>query len=302
MTGSAAYRHEAYARALQQGDAACFANAGGWWIKRRIPGTSLFDGAGPYPLLVCVDWSGLAADLAGVADDIVSFAAVVDPLGDFDEAMLRRAFPDVLFPYKQHYTVDLTRPLEQTVSKHHKYYARRALRDFRVEHCEDPVRYRDTWVALYSELVGRHEITGPAAFSPGSLAAQLAVPGMQVFLAYDGDEIAGIQLWAVQGSAVHHHLSAYSTRGYAMRVSYAMVWKAMENLQAAGVQLASLGAGAGINSNSGGLTEFKAGWSDGQRTAWFGGRVFDRERYRQLSAEVPPDTPFFPLYRAAQVR
>lgn len=292
------YQSEAYARALHLGEAVLFPDAQTLWIKRPIPGTTLFDGMGAYPLLCCGDWSRLAGDLAALGDGIVSFAAVVDPLGDYDEAMLREAFPDVLFPYKQHYTVDLRRPLEQTVSKHHKYYARRALRDFRVERCVAIADSADAWIELYTALIERHRITGPAAFSPASLAAQLAIPGMQVYCAYEGEVITGMQLWAVQGSSAYYHLSASSQRGYERSVAYALVWAALESLQSSGVTLANLGAGAGVNAGSAGLTEFKAGWSDGQSVAWFGGRIVDREHYRRLGKSIPTDTPFFPLYRA----
>ncbi|MDP2834905.1 MAG: GNAT family N-acetyltransferase [Pseudomonadota bacterium] len=292
------YQSEAYARALHHGETANFPYAQSGWIRRPIPGSTLFDGMGTYPLMCCGDWSRLGDDLAALEGGIVSFAAVIDPLGDYDEAVLRAAFPDLLFPYKQHYTVDLTRPLAETVSKHHKYYARRALREFRVELSETPTDHAESWVSLYSELMERNQITGAAAFSPASLKAQLGVPGIQVYCAYEGETIVGIQLWVVQGSAAYYHLSASSQRGYERSVAYALVWKALENLQASGVTLANLGGGAGVNTGSAGLTEFKSGWSDGQRTAWFGGRILDRERYPLLSASTPSNTPFFPLYRA----
>ena len=147
------YQSEAYARALHQGEAIRLPNAESWWIKRQIPGSKLFDGMGAYPLLRCGHWSLLADDLAALEGNIVTFASVIDPLGDYDESLLRTAFPDLLFPYKQHYMVDLTRPLEEIVSKHHKYYARRALRDFRVELSDAPMSLAEKWVDLYSDLI-----------------------------------------------------------------------------------------------------------------------------------------------------
>lgn len=294
------YLSAAYARALQQGEVSRLPHAHAWWIRRPIPGSTLFDGMSPYPLLCCGDWSRLGDDLAAMEGSIVSFAAVIDPLGDYDESLLRAAFPDLLFPYKEHYTVDLTRPRLETVSKHHKYYARRALRGLRVELSVPNTAQADSWVSLYSSLIERHRMTGAAAFSPESLRAQLDVPGMQVYCAFEGNEVVGMQLWLVSGTTAYYHLAASSQRGYETNAAYALLWKALEDLQAHGILLANLGSGAGVTSGSAGLAEFKAGWSSGKRMAWFGGKVLDRERYLDLSAAVASDVPYFPRYRAAQ--
>ena len=47
-----------------------------------------------------------------------------------------------------------------------------------------------------------------------------------------------------------------------------------------------------------GLAQFKKGWSNSQRTVYFCGHVFDRERYEALcQREQIADAGFFPTYR-----
>jgi hypothetical protein len=290
-----------YAHALELGKARFFPNAQGWWIERRIPDCEWVDGMGVYPMLCCQDWTNLAGDLADIERQVVSFAAVVDPLGDYDEAMLRTCFPDVLFPYKQHYTVDLTQPLENSASKHHRYYSRRALRSLTVKLSASPVDFADIWIGLYSTLAERHRMGGFAAFSSQSLRSQLEVQGMQVFHADDSDgETVGMSLWAMHGDKAYYHLSASNPGGYRLGASYALVWSALHHFQQTGVKIVNLGAGAGIAIGSVGLSDFKAGWATGIRTAWFGGRILDAKRYAQLSENSATGIQYFPLYRAKE--
>ena len=111
--------------------------SGGWVLERRIPGTHARDAMGCYPLFVCQDWRALAADLDEL-DGLVSLSLVSDPFGDYDEDVLRRCFRDVLIPFKPHFVTDLSRPIDDIVSRHHRYYARRALDRVSVERCETP--------------------------------------------------------------------------------------------------------------------------------------------------------------------
>jgi len=292
------YQSEAYARALHHGDATPLPHAQSWWIRRQIPGSPLFDGMGTYPLLCCGDWSRLAGDLAALGDEIVSFTAVVDPLGDYDEAMLREAFPDVLYPYKQHYTVDLRQALVEPKGSNHRRNLRKALQMVSVEVCHSPASVANDWINLYANLVSRHNISGYANFSPLSLRQQLEVPGMVVFRAFVSEETLGIQLWLRQGDNAYYHLSAQSGRGYELRSSYALFWYAFHFFQESGAVIANLGSGAGTTTGSKGLSDFKAGWADSQRVAWLGGRILNRDGYRRLTAGLVSAPPYFPQYRA----
>jgi hypothetical protein len=51
-----------------------------------------------------------------------------------------------------------------------------------------------------------------------------------------------------------------------------------------------------------GLTRFKAGWSNAERTNWLCGRIFDREAYAALSRMNvgAASRDYFPAYRAGE--
>jgi len=266
------------------------------------------DAMGAYPLLSCPRWRELGADLDALAagGGIVSLVAVTDPFGDHDPAGLRRAFPDLVTPYKPHFVVDLGRPLASFVSDHHRRYARAAGRGLEVERCAAPADYLDEWTALYGALVRRHGISGIAAFSRASFAAQLAVPGCQLFRARGGDATLGMLLWYRQGETAYYHLGAYSEDGYQRRASFPLFWRAFEALAADGVRWLDLGAAAGAQvsasaTDAGGLARFKRGWSTGTRPTYLCGRIFDRPLYAELTrARGVGPTSYFPAYREGE--
>ena len=87
------------------------ARSGGWIILRQIPGSGLKDAMAPHPFLVCRDWRGLKDDIAGLDRSLVSLVAVTDPLADVKESELRETFNHLVRPYKEHFIMDLSRPL-----------------------------------------------------------------------------------------------------------------------------------------------------------------------------------------------
>ena len=301
MTG---YRHPGYAAALAEfGTPRRLAGCDGWILERPIPGEGGHDATGCYPLFACGRWAALPDDLEALSGELVSLALVADPFGAHDPALLERAFGDVVVPFKQHFVVDLARPLEDVASAHHRRNARRALAAAAVERLADPAAHLGEWLDLYATLVGRHGIRGVATFSPRSFAAQLRVPGIVAFRARAGADTVGMTLWYLQDGVAYYHLGAYAERGYALRASYALFWEALRALRAEAA-LASLGAGAGVRGDDDdGLTRFKAGWATGTRTAWFCGRVFDPERYAAIvRACRAPATGFFPAYRHGELQ
>jgi hypothetical protein len=271
-------------------------------LKRQIPGFSAYDAMGCYPLFTCQDWSQLRADVEEIGEELVSLAVVTDPFGDYDADNLRRCFEDVVIPFKEHFVVDLTQPASTAVSSHHRRCARRALRRVEVERCQDPTRLLADWVELYSAFIVKRNIKGPAALSRDSLARQLSVPGLTMFRATCKGEVVGIHLWYRQAETAYAHLAAYSDLAYKLGASYALFWTAIEFFTETGLRRLHLGGAAGVNSQSDdGLTEFKRGWSTGTRTAYFCGRIFDRERYSQIvKAKGVPLTGYFPAYRAGE--
>jgi hypothetical protein len=188
------------------------------------------------------------------------------------------------------------------VHSHHRRNARKALNQFIVERCEYPGDFLDEWVELYQTLVERHNITGIAAFSRDSFARQFQVPGLVAFRAVRNDKTEGMVLWYVQANRGYYHLGAYSPIGYELRASFALFSAAIEYFAVLGLEWLNLGAGAGAGTGAeSGLNRFKQGWSTGVRTAYFCGRIFDRDRYQEIvQSRRAQSTDYFPAYRAGE--
>src|SRR5712692_3202685 len=155
MKPAAGYRHPAYIEALSEfGNPRELPRSGGWILAREIAGTGRTDATGAYPLFACHDWHELEADLRDV-QDLVSLVVVPDPFGDHDLPLLRRSFPNLVRPFKEHFVRDLSVPAD-SVSSHHRYYARRARRSVHVDVCDEPLDFADEWAELYGNLIERH--------------------------------------------------------------------------------------------------------------------------------------------------
>ncbi len=294
------YVHPGYADSLAEfGAPRYLPESKGWVLERQIPTSSYRDAIGCYPLFACQNWSRLHNDLDRLGEELVSLALVADPFGEYDEAYLHRCFKDVVLPFKEHFVVDLGRPMSTFVRAHHRRYARKALQNIRVERCYDATRFVDEWSDLYSTLIERHGISGIPAFSRSSFAKQLAVPGIVTFRATHEGNGVGMTLWYVLDNVGYYHLGAYSGTGYELRASFALFWRAIEYFAAKGLRWLNLGAGAGLRSDdSDGLSRFKRGWSTGTRTAYFCGSIFDHVKYSELvKARGVFATDYFPAYR-----
>jgi hypothetical protein len=301
--GATGYASSFYAGALDEfGEPRALPRSAGWLLEREIPGTPYRDAMGCYPLFACADWSRLALDLEDLAGKLVSVVLVTDPFGAFEARDLEDAFPGRVTPFKDHFLVDLERPLSFLGTAHHRRNTRKALSALAVEHDCPAAELSEDWPRLYDHLIARHGIRGIAAFSRASLARQLQVPGLVAFRALRGADPVGIMLWYRRGDVAYYHLAAYSAEGYRRRASFALVWRAIEVFAARGVRWLSLGAGAGVEANlEDGLTRFKRGWATSTRTAYLCGRVCDPERYAELTAATRTErAAWFPAYRAAQ--
>jgi hypothetical protein len=296
------YMHPKYGDSLREfGEPVQLPRCGGSILERSIPGTTYHDAMGCYPLFVCNDWTQLSLDLEDMREKLVSLALVTDPFGKYDEVYLRQCFNDVVRVFKEHFIADLHRPLDSTVSSHHRYYARKAVRNLLLEECQEPARSIDEWVTLYANLVNRHNLKGVKAFSRETFAKQLSIPGTVMLRAMQQGVPVAAQVWFVQGDVAYSHLTAISEEGYAMRASYALYWFAMEFFSGK-VRWLDFGAGAGVKSDGkDGLTRFKKGWSTGTRTAYFCGRIFDPEKYAEIvKVKGIGPTEYFPAYRKGE--
>jgi hypothetical protein len=298
------YLHPLYAESLSQfGVPHQMPRSAGSILKRPIPEFPYEDAMGCYPLFACKDWSRLGADINDLSGELISLALVTDPFGHYDDELLRDCFRDVVVPFKEHFVVDLTRPIESFVSSHHRRNARNALRVIAVESCEQPSQHADEWVNLYATLVERHHIKGMARFSKAAFLTQLQVPGLFMFRAAHGESTVGMTLWYTNEQNVsYYHLGAYTDLGYELKASFALFWFAMEHFATLGIEWLNLGAGAGVRrKEDDGLARFKRGWSTGTRTAYFCGRILDRVRYDEMTnAKGISETKYFPAYRAGE--
>lgn len=299
------YTHAGYAASLAEfGTPRPLPRSGGWVLERPIPLTRYRDAMGCYPLFACQDWSQLRVDLDTLQDDLVSLAIVADPFGEHDPAYLRRCFPDLVVPFKEHMVIDLSRSPESFVDAHHRRNTRKSLERVNVERCADATVFAGEWNGLYANLVERHGIRGLAAFSATSFRAQLAVPGMIMFRATRDDETVGMTLWYADRGVAYYHLGAYSEAGYDLRASFALFRRAIEYFSAQGLPWLNLGAGAGLSSNrqEDGLSRFKRGWASGTRMAYFCGRIFDPQRYAETVRTRPAAaaSDYFPAYRKGE--
>ncbi len=294
------YLHQVYAEALAEGcRVVALPRSGAHLIERPTPAAGHLDLTWAYPILSCQDWAGLEADIADLGTDYVTVSAIADPFGDYDEQLLRSAFPDVCRVFKHHFVTDLSQSTDSFVAGHHRRNVKKARRAVDVERADDVARYLETWTELYDKLIARHTISGVQRFSPASFRTQFEVPGLEVFVARSDGEIVGMLLWFVQGSVAYYHLGAYAPQGYELRASFALFDAVIEEFRSRGLESLSLGAGAGVDADADdGLTRFKRGWSTGTRPAYFLGRVLDGATFNHLAAASPQTAHgYFPPYR-----
>jgi len=297
------YLHPAYAEALSEfGKPRLLPSSGGVVLQRHIRNSSSLDGMGCYPIFSCHNWSKLHDDLEKLGNELISLALVTDPFGYYDTTYLQSCFPDLVKAFKEHYVVDLTRPVEEFVVEHNRRNARRALGEMQIERCDVSEELLADWLRLYSNLIARHKISGIATFSPQSFLRQLLVPGLTIFRAVRDAETLGMIWWYEHENRAYYHLAAYSAAGYDLRASFALFRYSIDYFAKQEMRWLSLGAGAGSTADAtSGLARFKQGWSTGTRTAYFCGRVFDPEKYQELvRIRNPGATDYFPAYRVGE--
>lgn len=305
MDASTGYTNPYYAHSLREfGEPRELPGCRGWILERMIPETSCKDAMGCYPLFACRDWSQLHQDLENLCGELVSLSLVTDPFGEYNVAYLQSCFRDIVIPFKQHFVVDLSLPMDKRVCQNHRRNARKALQTLYLERCNRPAAFTDDWMRLYAILIGRHNIKGINAFSRSAFTGQLEVPGIVAFRAVHKGLTVGMLLCYIQKEVAYYHLGAYNAHGYELKASFALFWFAIEYFSSIGLRWLDIGAGAGINSDdTDGLTRFKRGWSTEARTAYFCGRVFDQAKYRELGqARGVAGTDYFPAYRAGEFR
>ena len=298
-----AYAGPRYAEALAEwGTPVELGGSAGWLLEQPIEVSALHDARGCYPVFSCRDWQGLPADLKRLDEKLVSVTVVTDPLAEPDAELLRKAFPDVSRPYKQHFVVDLSAGAS-ALSLHHRRNVKRALQHVELQVCAAPEQHLQEWLTLYAGLRERHQIRGIAAFSSESFRKQLQLPGLRMFRASIAGQTIGLNLWMAGEVNGYYHLGAYSAQGYRAGAAYALFWFAIGHFRQRGLKWLNLGAGAGaVESVDDGLSRFKRGWATGTKTAYLCGRICNRAAYLLLAARASSSPAFFPAYRQAHAQ
>ena len=297
------YLHPLYAYSFQElGEPRALPRCSGWILVRKIPGCDFSDGMSCYPIFVCRDWSQLFLDLEEIGKDLICLSLVTDPFGNYSEAYLRECFPDVMFLFKQHFVVNLRRPIDSFVSSHHQRNVHKALGSVQVEVCSNPHLFLGEWTKLYQNLIQRHHIRGITTFSESIFESQLKVPGIEVLRASAEGKTVGMVLWYVHDNVGYYHLGAYNDRGYELLASFALFWRSIEHFMKIGLEWLSLGAAAGVSENRmDGLSRFKRGWSTDTRNAYFCGRIYDKEKYTLITRPKQANgSDYFPAYRKGE--
>ena len=299
----AGYRHPHYAASFSEWARPLhLPGSNGWLLARQIPGTPHWDAMGTYPLFCCDDWTQLGNDLSNIAMDLVSVVLVTDPFGNYTQQCLDASFDNARH-FKDHFVVDLTRPLEENVTKKNRATARRALRKVRVQLVPDPAGCIDTWMDLYTGMIRRQKVTGIRNFSRESFLMQLKTPGAFVFEAVAEDQVIGLDMIYVDNDTAYGHVCAFNELGYTLRASYATRWRMLEFLKGR-VRFLDFGASVGTEANSedDGLASYKKRWCSVTRPVFLCSAVFDQKVYDQLSRQHsgPEKVAYFPAYRRGE--
>jgi len=292
------YLHRTYAESFKEfGTLVELKNAGAYIIKRKIGQGNWYDAMGCYPLFTCMSWEKLGDDLNALNRSLVSFAMVADPLGDYSPKQLQKIFPDVCFAFKKHYIVDLQAFREKNLPQNHKRNSRKALNALTIHRLKEPEHHFGDWVKMYKNLVQRHRIRGIADFTEQAFHTQFSVPGLIAYGAFDKGALVGMALFYEMGERVYYHLAAYRDQGYRKSASFGILLKAILDFRQQGYKWLNLGGGAGLQEQpNDGLIRFKRGWANTMKTAWFCGKILDREAYATLTHDSRKNN-FFPAYR-----
>jgi hypothetical protein len=300
--GPHGYRDPAYAHSLAQfGTPRELPHAGGWVIERAIAGTDARDAMGPYPLFCCREWSGLPEDLRSLREaGLVSVVLVTDSaLAPRDREVFRHF--DVARPFKAHFLSTLEVQPDAFVSRHHRYYARKAARTLELDIPATPLDYLDEWLELHACLRSRHGISGLRAFSRAHFAGLLGMPGVVLLRAVLRGKAVGAKIVVVHDGIAHAHLGCCSDEGYRQRASYLLDWETLRHFRGRASHVNWGGEAGDANGGASGLARYKQGWASEQRQSYLLGAILDAARYQALGAlqEARPSD-YFPRYRSGE--
>ena len=295
------YRDGHYAKSLAfYGKPLYLENSNGWCLERLAsPSNSLLkDIMGVYPYFSCSDWYALPRDVEWLKNEgYVSLVMVTDPMQSV-KAQTQQDLFELSRLFKMNFVMELITPFEKNISRHHRYYARKAAKKLNVKVLTTPLDGLEEWYSLYLNLIHRHSITGVRKFSKDSFALLFQTPGVSLFKAYLSDTLVGAQIMILQDDVAHAHLSAFTAEGYIEGASYLLDWSALEFMQG---KVGAINWGSGLEGHdgtSGGLAEYKRGWSSTLKPSYLYGSILNPDLYTKLmNKSNTVDSAYFPSYR-----
>jgi len=262
----------------------------------RNYGKDVADAVGPYPLTPLLPDCDLGGGIATLRNaGFLTVTLVVDGVTSPSIEDLSKHFT-LVRPFKRHYWFDRGAG-EYAPTKHHRYEIRRASRQGVTVRTMQLAAILDNWTALYQGLIARHEISGFQHFDRSAFEILSTCDGLEAIAAYVGDELVSCHLWFKYGSHVWSHLAASNERGYATSASYAVCDFSLRHFEDLAIDL---GGSAGTSSQShDGLSRFKAGFGNVERTSYLCGAILDNKRYDSLCQKMGATTEedYFPAYR-----
>jgi hypothetical protein len=301
MSQAAGYGSPAYARVFAEHGAPLHLSCGGSLIVRRIPGSQWRDAMGCYPLFACADWHSLPAALEQARADLVSVVLVTDPFAGVLPEFLRSCF-DRVVPFKSHFVADLDRPLDTFVSRSRLRAAQRALETVDVEVVRNPNEHAEDWFSLQKALQQRHGVRAIKLLSREAFAALMEVPGLVMLRAFAAGRTLGMHLELIQGDVVYGHLAAYSEEGRVKGAAAALHWWELQHFRGQARYL-DWGGEAGLATQvTGGLGNFKQGFSSETRQTYLCCRIWRSVEYATLVRQTGTEkTAYFPAYRNGEL-
>lgn len=259
-------------------------------LKRPIPGSDRFDGAGPWPYL----WISDAGDLAALRDefcDLVTITAVTQP--GLDPRSLDASLDAVLL--KQHFVFDPALPVP-ALSRRSSERLRGAEKEGVFALVDDRIE-RLAIVPVYDGLLGRRGLKGGLFDFPAEHFEAIAdLPESVFFRASTGGAIGAMACGVVVGDMLQVLHTAISEAGLGWHASYLLMRGMQDYAIAHRLRLLTGGMPDGARE---GLRTFKLRWSNAFAPVYLVRIVNDRAAYQALSrARGTEGSSYFPAYRA----
>jgi hypothetical protein len=153
----------------------------------------------------------------------------------------------------------------------------------------------DALKRLYPPTMRRVGARPVYAVSPATLERWVLDPSSIALGARVGGSVEAVSIFCVAGRHAEYHINASTASG--RDLSAWLIWKAIERLKAAGVEVLNLGGGIRPGD---GVARFKERFHGEPRPLWAVRQIYDHATYDELcrSAGVTSPSEWFPAYRA----